>query len=164
MSLSQFHSTSVYVCLLIFQTSIRQGTGGNPLVSASCTGNPCGQARRTRRSTCPAENCSIFATSFHYFTLVSFRHRTGTTKSTECQEDTSGKNDSSVSQPLFLAEGHQVQHPSILSLPPSRQLSYNLGIPCYQHSKCFQHCSMLLNMPQFRTQEHLTEQGSPIQA
>lgn len=66
---------------------------------------------------CPTETASLFATSFHYFTLVSFRHTSGTANSTEFQEETSGKNDSSESKTLFLAKGHhQVQHPSVLSL------------------------------------------------
>jgi len=64
---------------------------------------------------CPTETASLFATSFHYFTLVSFRHTSGTANSTECQEETSGKNDSSESKTLLLAKGHQVQHPSVLS-------------------------------------------------
>ena len=112
-----------------------------------------------RRSICPADNHSIFATSFHYFTLVSFRHTNGTTMSRECQEDTSGKNDSSESQPLFLAKGHQVQHPSVLSLTPSRQLGYSWVISCRQGSESAQHRSVLLNMPPFRTREHFIEQG-----
>ena len=124
-----------------------------------CNGNPRGQPRRTRRSICPADNHSIFATSFHYFTLVSFRHTNGTTMSRECQEDTSGKNDSSESLALFLAKGHQVQHPSVLSLTPSRQLGYSWVISCRQGSESAQHRSVLLNMPPFRTREHFIEQG-----
>ena len=64
--------------------------------------------------------------------------------STECQEDTSGKNDSSESQPVFLAKGHQVQHPSVLSLTPSRQLGYSWVISCCQGSEFAQHRSVLL--------------------
>ena len=45
-------------------------------------------------------------------------------KSRECQKDTSGKNVSSESQPLFLAKGHHVQQPSVLSLSRPRQLGY----------------------------------------
>ena len=78
-------------------------------------------------STCPTETRSIFATSFHCFTLVSFRRTSRTVKSTECQEDTSGKNDSSESKPLFLAKGHLIQHPSVLSLSSSRQLGCKYG-------------------------------------
>lgn len=72
----------------------------------------------------PTETRSIFATSFHQFTLVSFRHTSRTAKSRECQKDTSRKNVSSESQPLFLAKGHHVQQPSVLSLSRPRQLGY----------------------------------------
>ena len=122
-----------------------------------CTGNRFGQGRRL---THPVENRSIFATSLHYFTLVSFRHISATTKSTECQEDNaSRKNASSESDALFLAKGHQVQHPSVLSLPLSRQLGYNVVISYHQASKFPQHHSVLLNMPPFHTRKHFTEQG-----
>ena len=97
-----------------------------------CTGNPLGHGTYTppQRWTRPTETRSIFATSFHCFTLVSFRHTSRTdsrVKSTECQEDTSGKNDSSESKPLFLAKGHLIQHPSVLSLSSSRQLGCKHG-------------------------------------
>ena len=105
-------------------------------------------ARRTRRSIRPAEHRSIFATSFHYFTLVSFGHTTGTSKSRECQEETSGKNDSSESQPLFLAKGHQVQHPSALSLPPSRQLALQFGHFVLSRKRV---CSTSLHFAQYAT-------------
>ena len=76
---------------------------------------------------CPRETRSLFATSFHCFTLVSFRHTSETAKCTECRQDTSGKNDSSESKPLFLAKGHQVQHPSVLSLSTPRQLGFKFS-------------------------------------
>ena len=154
----------------INQVTIPQGTQWEPfgisflskdarIVLTICTGNPRGQARCTRRSICPAESRSIFAMSFHYFTLVSFRHTNGITKSRECREDTSRKNDSSESRPLFLAKGHQVQHPFVLWLPPSRQLAYNLDILCYQGGEFAQHRSILLNMPPFHTCEQFIKQG-----
>ena len=100
----------------------------------SHSGNPLGRPRYTRPHGVgpvrPTKTRSIFATSFHCFTLVSFRHTSrtdSTVKSTECQEDTSGKNDSSESKPLFLAKGHLIQHPSVLSLSSSRQLGCKHG-------------------------------------
>ena len=80
--------------------------------------SPCSRPRETR---------SIFATSFHCCALVSFRHTSATVKCTECQQVTSRKNGSSESQPLFLAKGHQVQHPSVLSSPTGRRLGYKFA-------------------------------------
>jgi len=107
---------------------------------------------------CPRETRSLFATSFHCFTLVSFRHTSETAKYTECRQDTSGKNDSSESKPLFLAKGHQVQHPSVLSLSTPRQLGFKFShfmLP----SKFGRLCSFFLQISSFPTREHITEQG-----
>ena len=127
-----------------------------------------GRPRRNRASFGPvrsAENHSIFATSLHYSTLVSFGHTSATTKSTECPEHTSGKNAaaSSESQCLFLAKGHHVQHPSVLSWPLG-PFFYTAVISCsLKASKLArslaQHRRLLPNMPQLRTREHFTEQG-----
>ena len=111
----------------INQVTIPQGTSPrkNPSASASSHGtlpfstdNVHWQSARPFGPVRPADNHSIFATSLHYSTLVSFGHTSGTTKSTECPEHTSGKNAaSSESHCLSLAKGHHVQHPSVLSWP-----------------------------------------------
>lgn len=97
------------------------------------SGNPTGTLLRVL----PFKGCSHSTDNLHYesgqprkthetfdcFILVSFRQTSGTAKSTECRGDTSGKNDSE-SKPLFLTKGHEIQHPSVLSLSTSRQLDY----------------------------------------
>ena len=111
----------------INQVTIPQGTSPpkNPSASASSHGmlpfstdNLHWQSARPFGPVRPADNHSIFATSLHYSTLVSFGHTSATTKSMECPEHTSGKNAaSSESHCLSLAKGHHVQHPSVLSWP-----------------------------------------------
>ena len=79
----------------------------------------CTRPRKTHSAFDPAlprETRSRFTTFFHCFPLVSIRRTGGTDKSTECREDTSEKNESSQSTLVFLANGQQAQHPSVLSL------------------------------------------------
>ena len=106
----------------INQVTIPQGTSPqkNPSASASSHGtlpfstdNVHWQSARPFGPVRPAYNHSIFATSLHYSTLVSFGHTSGTTKSTECPEHTSGKNAAS-------SESHCL---SILGQGPSRTTS-----------------------------------------
>ena len=155
-------------------SSERERSHANPLGSASfqrmlafpltfCTGNPLGRPRYTRPHGVgpvrPTETRSIFATSFHCFTLVSFRHTSRTVKS-------SPRNAKKIHQGrMILPNLSHYSWPKAISYnihPFSRCLARDnlaastvIFFPRYQPSKFAQLCSFSLKMPSFRTREHL---------
>lgn len=109
----------------------------------------------------PAENPSIFATSLHCFTLVSFGHTART--------DPSPRNAQKIRQGRML-----LRILTVYSWPKAiryniHPFSRRLGRGHLATMRSFrapsskrvfaQHRSLLLNMPPFRTREHFTEQG-----